>query len=136
VDFEGPMKGDIERAYCGPDGKPDLEKMRALLTDRDKANRLDTIGWALFFIWVGIAWLANLGTGMALLGIGVVTLGTQLLRKIVGVPVNVFWLVVGFLLVIGAVWDLLAVRLAFVPLLLIGVGVVLLIGVWRSRPSQ
>jgi hypothetical protein len=113
-----------------------LEKIRTLLADQHKAGRLDTIGWALFFIWVGVAWLADLGTGIALLGIGVVTLGTQLLRKLVGIRVDVFWLVVGVLLVLGAVWDMLAVRLALLPLVLIAVGVLLLIGVWRGRPSQ
>ncbi len=130
------MTQNVEKAHCGPDGKPELEKIRTLLTDQDKAARLDTIGWALFFIWVGIAWLADLGTGIGLLGIGAITLGTQFLRKLVGIRVDVFWLVVGILLVLGALWDLLAVRLSLLPLLLIAVGVVLLIGVWRARPSR
>jgi hypothetical protein len=129
------MTQNVEKAYCGPDGKPDVQKIRALLTEHDKGGRLDTIGWALFFIWVGIAWLADLGTGIALLGIGVLTIGTQFLRKLVGIRVDVFWLVVGILLVLGALWDLFAVRLALLPLLLIAVGVLLLIGVWRARPS-
>ena len=130
------MKRDIEAACCGPDGKPDLDKMRAVLRDQDKANRLATTGWALFFIWVGIAWAADLGTGIGLLGVGLIMLGVQLVRKLMGVAVEGFWLAIGILFVLGAVWDLLAIEQPFVPILLIVIGVILLVSMYRSRASD
>jgi hypothetical protein len=130
------MNRDIDEVCCGPDGKPDLDKMRAFLKDQDKANRLATTGWALFFIWLGIAWAAGLGTGIGLLGVGVITLGMQLVRKLMGVAVEGFWLAVGALFVLGAIWDLLAIERPLIPILLIVIGIILLVGMYRSRPSD
>ena len=45
-------------------------------TRKSKLHRkLDAIGCALFFIWMGIAILANVGWGIGLIGIGVIILG-------------------------------------------------------------
>jgi len=45
-------------------------------TRRSKLRRkLDTVGCALFFIWIGIAILANVGWGVGLIGVGVIILG-------------------------------------------------------------
>ena len=44
------------------------------------AGRLDAIGWGAFFIWIGIALLADFGWGLALLGIGLITLAGQVTR--------------------------------------------------------
>ena len=40
---------------CGPDGRPDFDKMTRYMHRHDQASRFDAAGWALFFIWVGIA---------------------------------------------------------------------------------
>lgn len=130
------MKLDIEKACCGADGKPDFEKMRAFMAHHKKASRLDAVGWALFFIWVGIAWIANVGLGIGLLGIGLITLGMQFLRKITGVSVEIFWLVVGALFVLGGIWNLLAIEAPLVPFLFIVAGIALLIGVIRSKDGR
>ncbi|MEI6609690.1 MAG: hypothetical protein WCO53_08085 [Deltaproteobacteria bacterium] len=45
-------------------------------TRRSKLHRkLDVVGCALFFIWIGISILANLGWGVWLIGVGVIILG-------------------------------------------------------------
>ncbi|MFC1694280.1 hypothetical protein ACFL1R_12320 [Candidatus Latescibacterota bacterium] len=38
------------------------------------ARKLDAAGWGLFFIWIGIALLSNVGWGIGLLGMGIITL--------------------------------------------------------------
>jgi hypothetical protein len=44
---------------------------------RKKLNRkLDAVGWGLFFIWMGIAVLANVGWGVGFLGVGLIILGS------------------------------------------------------------
>jgi hypothetical protein len=56
----------------------------------DRGERLDTVGWSLFFIWVGIAWLAGVSIGIGLLGVAAITLAMQLVRKLQAMKVEVF----------------------------------------------
>lgn len=91
------------------------------------SGRLSTIGWGLFVIWVGVAMLADLDVGIALLGIGIITLGIQVARLSIGLALEGFWVVLGLLFVVGAIWQLMAVDLPLVPVLLIGAGVALLL---------
>ena len=91
------------------------------------AHRLDAIGWGLFFIWIGIALLANLGWGIGLLGVGILILGGQMARSFLALRFEVFWLLVGALFVIGGVWEMLSVRVSLIPILCIVAGVALLV---------
>ncbi len=50
------------------------------------ADWLDTVGWALFFIWVGIAFLADLGWGLGLIGVGVIILATSVAGRYLAGP--------------------------------------------------
>lgn len=49
---------------------------------RDMDKKLSTVGWALFFIWIGIAFLAEFSFGIGLLGVGIITLGVQVARRL------------------------------------------------------
>ena len=51
-------------------------------------EKLDRIAWGLFFLWIGIAFLANLGWGMGLLGIGIIILGGQIAREVHGLRIG------------------------------------------------
>ena len=44
-------------------------------------KKLDMIGWGLFFIWIGIAFLVEFGLGVGLFGVGLIALGVQAARK-------------------------------------------------------
>jgi len=73
------------------------------------AKKLDVTGWGLFFIWIGIAFLANFGFAIGLL-------------------------VVGLLFVLGGIWELLQITFSLVPILIIVAGVVMLISaLWGKR---
>ena len=49
---------------------------------RKKLHRqLDAAGWGLFFVWIGIAVLANLGWGIGLIGIGLIIFVKLLARE-------------------------------------------------------
>ncbi len=51
-------------------------------TQRKKLDRkLDALGWGLFFIWMGIAILADVGWGVGLIGIGLIILGGLVARE-------------------------------------------------------
>ena len=100
----------------------------------DRRSRFDAAGWALFFIWVGIASLFDVGVGVGLLGVAVITLGMQGLRKIYGVPVEGFWILVGFGFAIAGFWQWFAIEKPLAPFILIAIGVGLLI--WRVWPGS
>lgn len=97
------------------------------------AHKLDVAGWGLFFVWIGIALLANFGWGIGLLGVGILILGGQMARKYMGLRFEAFWAVVGGLFVIGGVWELLSVRVSLIPILCIVAGVALLVSVLGEK---
>ncbi|MDJ0926604.1 MAG: hypothetical protein QNJ73_03050 [Gammaproteobacteria bacterium] len=98
----------------------------------DRTSRFDAAGWALFFIWVGIAWLADVGLGIGLLGVAAITLGMQAIRKAFGVPVEMFWIVVGIGFAVAGLWQWLDIQRPLAPFVLIALGVALFF--WRVLP--
>lgn len=119
------FKEQMMKHCCGDDGDPDLDKMRGFMERHDKASMLDTASWALFFLWVGGSWIANLGVGVGLIGVAVITLGSQLVRKLAGLTVEWFWVVVGLLIALWGIWELNAIQVSLIPVLMIIVGLVL-----------
>jgi hypothetical protein len=112
---------------CGPDGKPDFDKMTAFMEQHDRSNIFDVIGWAFFFIWVGLAWLLGVGLGWGLIGVGFLTLGVQLMRYWFNVAIESFWIVVGFAFVVAGFWELWSIAVPLAPVVMIGVGIGLLV---------
>ena len=100
------------------------------------AHKLDAIGWGLFFIWVGIAVLANLSWGIGLVGVGVLVLSGQLARKYMGLTFEAFWAVVGALFVIGGIWEMLSVRVSLIPILCIVAGLSLIVSALAVKPKE
>ncbi len=106
-------------------------------------RKLDAVGWGLFFIWIGIAFLADVGWGVGLLGVGVIALGTQVARKYLGLPVHSFWLLIGIAFVLCGLWQLLNIQLAeglilggLLPMLLVALGIVLIFSGLLRRPRH
>jgi hypothetical protein len=99
-------------------------------------KKLDAAGWGLFFIWIGIALVAHVGWGPGLLGIGIIILGAQMTRKYFGLKLEGFWIVAGFLFVLGGVWELLNVQFGLLPILCIAVGVALLVSTLVGKPGD
>jgi hypothetical protein len=88
------------------------------------AERLDAIGWGAFFVWVGYALLADVGFGIGLLGVGIITLGGQMARRMYSLPLEGFWVVVGLIFTLGGAWELFEVTIDLAPVLLIALGLV------------
>lgn len=104
-------------------------------TDGDLTGKLSAAGWGLFFVWIGIVYLGGLSTWLALVGIGVITLGMQLIRKTLGLAFERFWLVVGLLFLLGGIWDLSGTTLPLFPILLIVAGAAVFLSIFKSRDS-
>lgn len=128
------MMKDMRHACCGANGKPDFEKMVHYMERQDRSSMFDAIGWALFFIWVGVAWLMELGIGYGLLGVAVLTLGMQGIRYLRDVKVEGFWVVIGLAFLVGGFWELWSVAIPLAPVVLIAVGLALLI--WRLARTE
>ncbi len=104
-------------------------------------RKLEAISWGAFFIWIGVAFLANVGWGVGLVGVGVIALGAQVARKYFGLPVERFGLVIGIAFVLWGAWELLAIQLGkapggLLPILLVAVGIVLLISGLLREPRH
>jgi hypothetical protein len=103
---------------------------------RITAHKLDVVGWGLFFIWIGIAFLANLSWGIGLVGVGVLVLGGQMARKYMSLRFEAFWAMVGALFIIGGVWELFSVHVSLVPILCIVAGVALVVSALLGKPKE
>lgn len=90
-------------------------------------KKLAAVGWGLFFLWVGIALLTGVPTGVGLLGVGAITLGMQMARRTFGLTLEGFWIVVGILFALGGFGALLGVNVPILPLVLVGAGLLLLL---------
>lgn len=96
---------------------------------RALGQKLGTIGWALFFIWIGVGFLLGMNIGLALLGLGVIALALQIARGVNRVKLEWFWVGVGALFFLGGIWELTDPDVPLVPVLLILAGVLLLLSV-------
>jgi hypothetical protein len=98
----------------------------------DVERRLGGAGWGLFFLWVGLSFLLDVGWGVGLLGVGILALLMQAVRSGFRLPVERFWILVGSVLIVAGTWELLALRISLGSLLFIFFGGALLI--WSFRP--
>ncbi len=107
---------------------------------RSLANKLEAIGWGVFFIWMGIAFLADVGWGMGLLGVGVIAIGAQLARKYFALPVEGFWLVIGIAFAACGVWELLNIKASvpggILPMLCVVAGIIILFSAFLRKPAH
>jgi hypothetical protein len=99
-------------------------------------KRLDAIGWGLFFIWIGVALLAQLGWGVGLLGVGVLALGGQAARFWSGLKMDGFGIGFGALLVVGGICHLLDIRHGLTPVICVAAGLALVISALVNRAKN
>ena len=119
------------------------EQGRTIETGRVSAAMIDAAGWGMFFIWVGVAFLADLGWGVGLLGVGIIALSGQAMRKYFALKLDRSGLVLGIFFVVAGVLRLLDIRAdkapipaGLVPILCIVVGIAFLVSIWLRRPRD
>ncbi len=100
-------------------------------------DQLEAIGWGLFFVWVGVAALADVGWGAWLIGVGVITLGGEIAHQAVGgIKLDIFWTIVGLLFLLGGIWVLFDIRVELIPILVIAAGVAVILSALRSGTAR
>jgi hypothetical protein len=100
------------------------------------ARRLDSAGWALFIIWVGIALLADVGWGWGLIGVAAIILGEGVVRWLKGLRIHGFSIAMGLMFLLAGLWELLSVTWPLIPILIIGFGLALLFNAFRGHRAR
>lgn len=95
----------------------------------ERTRQIDSAAWAVFFIWVGVVMLAGLPWAWFLIGVGVLIMGTQVVRQQRGLKIEMFGVVVGLIMLAAGIWDVLALPLPLMPIILIALGGYLL---WKT----
>ncbi len=101
---------------------------------RTSEKQLELGTWGAFFIWMGVALFASLAWGVWLLGVGVIVLGAQLVRRLAAMRVETFWLVAGALFMLGGIFRLArlgGVDIPIIPILCVVAGLGLLANAFR-----
>lgn len=88
----------------------------------DPHRQIDSAAWAVFFIWLGVVMLAGLPWDWFLVGVGLLILGAQMVRQQRRLTVDRFGVVIGLIILAAGMWDLLALPLPLMPILLIVLG--------------
>jgi len=102
---------------------------------QESAKRLAAAGWGTFILWVGIALMWDVGWGVGLLGVGLITLAGQAARHYVHLKPEGFWVVVGALFLIGGLGELYQLEIPMGPIVLMMAGLTLLISAFTDRRS-
>lgn len=95
----------------------------------DRAHQIDSGAWAVFFIWLGVVMLTGLPWAWFLLGVGALVLGAQVMRRQWNLQLETFGVVVGLIIFAAGIWDLLALPLPLMPIILMALGGYLL---WKT----
>lgn len=92
----------------------------------ERAQQIDAMIWAAFFIWLGVGMLAAVPWGWFLIGIGALIGAAQFARQQIGLTLDGFWIACGVVILAAGLWDLLRLPWPLAPVLLIALGVALL----------
>ena len=91
-------------------------------------QRIESIGWALFFIWSGVLLIAPDGyfpEGSWLIGTGLIIVVSMGIRYLYGIKIDGFWMVLGLLALSFGISRFFRLNLSVFPVFLIIIGVVI-----------
>ena len=94
----------------------------------EKAKMIDSIGWGVFLIWLGIMFITDaISGGIGGLGIGIIILGVMITRLIFGIKASGFILLIGALFLAGGLSELFGVKFPILSVLLIIAGALMIL---------
>jgi hypothetical protein len=111
----------------------DKDRTSEFMERTEAERKFDAGAWGLFLVWVGVAWLTGIPLGIGLLGVALITLGAQVVRRAYELAVEPFWIVVGLCFAVGGTWELLDTKASAVPIFLIIAGGALLLSLVKRR---
>jgi hypothetical protein len=104
------------------------------LRRRDLNKRLETLSWGLFLIMLGgLALVRDVPEGTWLLGTGVIMLGLNAVRLLLGIRASWFTLLLGTLAVLAGLGSVLGVAIPVGALMVILIGAAIIVRAVQPR---
>ena len=103
------------------------------------SKRINSIGWALFFIMLGCLWMVpkeTLPESTWLIGAGIIMLGTNLARYSSGIKMAGFNNVIGVLAVAAGISAIMGINLPVFPILVVIIGLSIILGHLTEKNDQ
>jgi len=112
--------------------------MATNMTRHALPSRIDAIGWGLLFLMTGtLALIPGLPEGTWLAGFGVLLLGLNAARLVLGLALDWFTVILGSVALLGGLGAMVGVAVPWFALLLIGCGLAILAGQFvRGRAER
>ncbi len=121
----------------------DTEEKQGLEQDKKHKKRspdqLETIGWGLFLILIGVVWLFPkdaIPEGSLFIGIGVILIGISLIRYFRGKKLSEASIFLGIIAIAIGFRRMLDLKFALIPLILIVMGAIIVAGVMLKQKSH
>jgi hypothetical protein len=97
-------------------------------------RRLETVGWGLFLIMIGgFALWKEVPEGTWLIGAGLIMLGLNAIRLVVGIRASWFTLIVGTIALLSGIGSVYGVDIPVGPLLVILIGLAIIVRAFQPR---
>jgi hypothetical protein len=111
---------------------------RWIVPDRDHLpGRFGAIAWGLLLLWVSIAIATSVGSGVGLVGAGVIVLGAEVARKwILRLSAERMMVVAGAVFVAGGIVKLVFGQVDPLPVTCLLAGAAVILGIFQSNPSR
>jgi hypothetical protein len=101
---------------------------------QDLNRRLETISWGLFLIMIGgFALVSGVPEGTWLIGAGLIMLGLNAVRLMVGIRASWFTLIVGTIALLSGLGSVLGVDIPVGPLLIVLIGLAIIVRALQPR---
>jgi hypothetical protein len=101
---------------------------------RDLNKRLETVGWGLFLIMLGgFALVKGVPEGTWLIGAGLIMLGLNAVRLLLGIRASWFTLILGTIALLAGLSSVLGVDIPVGPLLIILIGLAIIVRAFQPR---
>jgi hypothetical protein len=117
----------MENQKPSEDSGKDVAEASKISITAKCSSKLPAAGWGLQFIWIGISLLLKLKAGYVLYGIGAIILLVQVVRKYLMIRLQIFYIVVGLLFMMGGFLKNWKPNSPIIPVFLIIVGTGLLL---------
>ncbi len=115
-----------------------VHEPRWIVPDRDHLpGRFGAIAWGLLLLWVSVAIATSVGSGVGLVGAGVIVLGAEVARKwILKLSAETMMVVVGIVFIAGGIVKLVVDQVDPLPVTCLVAGAAVILGMFRSKPSR
>jgi len=101
---------------------------------KDLNHRLETVGWGLFLIMLGgFALVRGVPEGTWLIGAGLIMLGLNAVRLMVGIRASWFTLIIGTIALLSGLGSVYGIDIPVGPLLIILIGLAIVVRAFQPR---